>query len=912
MRKLQGHRAGSLVFFLFSFSFIYSQNGILKGIVKDDDNLLQAATVSINNKTLLSNINGEFLIPLAPGSYPIVITYAGYKKLEQEIKIEKGITRVLYFKLIRDESLGQVVVLGSLSSIYRSNMNTPFPVDAVATRDLVKNQVELTQMLSSTVPSYSSPPQVLAGGAHSMPFALGGLSPDQTLVLLNGKRLHTSSYIYKVLSIGTGNVGTDINSIPQPAIEKVEILRNGASAQYGSDAIAGVVNVQLKQTTGKTFIDLHTGQYYDGDGETISLGINHGITINKKGMATGSQGFLSVSAVMDYKADAWRSEGFYTGTVYYNIPRSASQQQIDNLIALDNAKIKETGFDRKKHWRAGIPQVKNAGFLVNGGYPVGSNTRSFWTISFNGRETKVDAGNYRYPKDTQFVITELYPDGFRAVSIQNTWDVAAIAGIEGSTSKGWNWNASATYGANWWKVNLNNSNNASQYYQFGKNAQTDFYLGTTVFQQNTNNINFNRDLTKRVRGVKLFALSAGTEFRMENYQMRAGDSASWYNYAPTFRRVGGSQTLTGISPENVVNKNRFVLAAYANLEVEPNNKFLYNLSGRYECYNDFGGNLAGNLAVRYKLSDRFTLRGSISNGFRAPGLPQRYYSEVTQRNNRIAASQSYKLYTFRNDSKIANDFGVPSLTAEKSLHFSSGITAKLLRHVKLIADYYRIQIRDRIVLSGFFDRDSNVVVDQILTANGYDEISQVAFFANAISTITEGLDVALKGKWKIKKSVLEILLSGNFNQTKLYGDIKKAGKLPDDSVNASQLFNRLERGKIERAHPRSKIIFLVSYNCPRWKFTINNIRYGKVVRMDPSDPSLDERLSPKITTDISASYKFKKSITITAGARNVFDVYPDRIKNQSNTGSGTMVYFNNFTQFGYMGGYYFMNMNFSF
>ena len=864
----------------------------------DEENILPSATVSVNSIMLLTNVNGEFSIPLAPGSYTVAITYAGYKKLEQEVMIEAGKTGVVYFNMIRDELLDQVVVLGSHSSIYRSNMNTPFPVDVVATRDLVKNQVELSQMLSATVPSYNSPPMVLGGG-HSMPATLEGLSPDQILVLVNGRRLHSSSYIYKVLAMGTGTVGTDINAIPQTGVEKIEILRNGASAQYGSDAIAGVINLQLKQNAGKTFIGLHTGQYYKGDGETISIGLNHGMAINKKGLSAGKQGFLSVSGVMDYRADAWRHEGYYTGTVY------------NNNIALDNEKIKETGFDRKKHLQTGIPQMKNAGFLVNGGYPVNRNTRSFWTISFTRRETEVDANGYNYPKDTLRVITELYPNGFRAISFQNTWDVATIAGIEGSTRNGWHWNASATYGGNWWKVDLSNSNNASQY-QLGKNAQTDFNCGTTVFQQNTNNFNFNRDFTKMIPGVKLFALGAGTEFRLENYRIKAGDSASWFNYAPTSRRVGGSQVLTGFAPENAVNKDRYVVAAYLSLEVEPNNKFLYNLSGRYEYYNDFGGNLAGNLAARYKFSDRFTWRGSISNGFRAPSLPQRFYSEVLHKNSPGAGSKPYKQYTFRNDSKIADDFGIPSLTAEKSLHLSTGITSKLSAHINLVADFYWIQISDRIVLSGAFDRDSILAVNQILTANGYNEISTVAFFANAINTITKGLDLSLKGKWEIRKSALEILLSGNFNQTQLYGDIKKAGKLPDDSVNTSVLFSRVERGKIERGQPRSKIIFLVTYSLPKWGFTINNIHYGKVVRMVSNDPTLDESFSSKIITDISGTYKIKKWVTIVAGVRNVFNVYPDRISNQKNTMEGSRIYFNNITQFGSSGGYYFLNVRFNF
>jgi len=665
-----------------------------------------------------------------------------------------------------------------------------------------------------------------------------------------------------------------------------------------------VFDLQLKQSVGKTFINLYSGQYYKGDGETISLGINHGIALNKKG-------FLNVSAVLDYRGDAWRSEGYYTGTVYYNIPRSATSHQKDSILFLDNKKIQEKAFDRKRHWQNGPPQLKNGGFLINAGYPVSRTTRIFGTISFNQRETTVDANNYSYPKDTLQVLTELYPNGFRANDNQNTKDVATIAGMEGNTRNGWNWSISATYGGNWWDINLHNSNNTTQY-QLGKNAQTDFYIGTTAFQQNTNNIDLTRDFSKQIPGMKLFALSTGVEFRLENYSIKAGEEASYQNYAQAFRQGGGSQVVPGISPENAVNKNRYVCAGYINLEVEQNEKLLYNISGRYEYYNDFGDNLAGKLALRYKFSELFTLRGSISNGFRAPGLPQRYYSSVVQKAIPGTGSSAYKQYTFRNDSKIAYDFGIPSLTAEKSLHLSTGITSKLSKHIKLIADAYWIKIRDRIVLSGVFNRDNNSVVDQILNANGYNDIYSVIFFVNAINTSTKGLDLALWGKWKIKKSLLAVSVAANFNQTRLYGDIKKAGKLPDDSINANQLFNREERGKIERAQPRSKIIFLTKYHFNKWEFTMSNIRYGKVAHIRGTiNQGLDEFFSSKIVTDISVSCGFKKWLTITAGARNIFNVYPDPLKNQLNTMQGRIVYDNSVPQFDNSGGYYFLNMGFN-
>ncbi|MGK2862969.1 MAG: TonB-dependent receptor, partial [Chitinophagaceae bacterium] len=484
-----------------------AQSCILKGLVKEEETVLPSATVSVASNIFVTNSKGEFSIKINPGTYLLVVTHAGYRKFEQEIIIVANETKTVTIGLIRAEQLGEVVVLGSRSSIQRNNMNTPVPVEVIRGSQLPAGETGITSQLVNIVPSFNSPIQTLSPATVTNPAGLRGLGSDETLVLLNSRRRHTTSSIFTNGILGYGTVCTDLNAIPSAAIEKIEILRDGASAQYGSDAIAGVINLQLKKTTGITSVNLHLGQYYKGDGEAVLLQINHGFQLNKKG-------FLNFTAALAHSNPTQRN-GIYDSTVYYNIPASGvSQNYRDSIRALDNQKIAERGFDRYNFRRIGNSEIQNTSFVLNGGYPLNTKTNLFWTGTMNYRIGD-DRTNpvYRFPKDTTTVNTELYPDGFQAYVLSKWLDYSLAGGIDGKTNNGWDWDISSVYGSSAVRSTISNSNNASQF-AMGKNAQTTFKNGGTHFIQNTNNLNFTRDFTKYVQKIKSLTASFGGEFRV--------------------------------------------------------------------------------------------------------------------------------------------------------------------------------------------------------------------------------------------------------------------------------------------------------------------------------------------------------------------------------------------------------------
>jgi iron complex outermembrane receptor protein len=904
MRSILNHKKiWCCFFFLLLISFSSAQNSIIKGQVKDGETVLQAATVSVAKKITVTNLNGEFSIFVNPGTYTLIITHTGYKKFEQKIIVSANETLLFPVNMIREDQMGEVVVLGSRSFVQRSNLNTPVPVDVFLSNKLMQTgQSSLIQMLNFVAPSFNASRQLT-----NEPVTLRGLDPDHVLILMNGTRYHNMAWLYsgnlKGL-LGKGSVGNDLNSIPFSAIEKIEILRDGAAAQYGSDAIAGVINIQLKKSTGKTSINLHIGQFYKGDGEKVSIGFNQGNLLNKKG-------FLNFSGDFRYQAPTFRG-GNYKGTVYYDTSKYPLAQR-NSIIALDNQKIRDRGFNPQDAIsNVGITQLFSSGILANGGYPIGHHTELFWTGVVNYRKNIYD-GAYRFPKNTSQVNTALYPDGFKVRIIPTTWDASAIAGAKGETKKKWHWEFSNSFGYNSSSNDVINTNNASQF-ALGKNAPTSFYAGALIYNQHSHNLNFAKDFAKDIGGIKSFNLGFGAEWRFENYQIREGEEASWKNYDSSNKTQGGSQGLGGFSPDNAVNKNRNVAGIYVDVESDLNDHFLFNLFGRYEYYSDFGGNIAGKLAARYKFSDKFSLRGAVSNGFRAPSMQQRYFSTTLSR-WLIAGGVSVPIVRglFRNNSDIAQAFGIPSLRAERTVNLNGGFTSKLSPHINLTADAYWIQIKNRVVISGNFDK-SNPDVKKIL--DGYPGIDQVQFFTNAINTRTHGIDVVLNGNWNIHKASLGLTLAANYNRTHIFGKIQTTDKLPDtNSQNTNTLFNIEERVKLEKGQPDSKIILSATFSKGKFGFLFRNTCFGKTATTtlvtNPTD-TLYEFFSPKILTDISVNYTSKSWLTITAGANNIFNVYPDRLKNYGNTVEGILLYSNEASPFGFNGGYYFVNMAFNF
>ena len=905
-------------FLFFIFQFILSlddcsgQNGIIKGVVKAADEVLPFASVSLGKETVFTDYAGEFRFSLSAGTYTLTITHTGYKKIVHHLKVEAGNRQIFEFTMIPAEKIGEEVVLGSRSPVPRSNLNTPVPVAVFSSAQLIQTgQPGLTQMLSFSVPSFNASRETV-----NEPFTMRGLSPDHTLILLNNKRYHSMAYIHEGLvrgQLGKGAVPNDLNSIPFPAIEKIEFLFDGASAQYGSDAIAAVANIVLKESTGKTSVNIHLGQQYEGDGENFTVGINHGIPSRKKNRPANRKGFLNFSGDFHARYPTDRN-GEYKGTVYYPVPPGSSQQQIDNIKALDDQKIWERGgFDRRNVANAGTTKLNSLGILMNGAYYISNKTQLFWTGSLNKRINILE-GHHIFPKNVRLVNTELFPDGFKGRVKPVVWNVAAIAGAKGTMGKGVNWEYSSAYGQNYCNYYSENTNNPSQQYTMGKNAQTTFYTAAFIYHQLTNNIHFTKNISKVSGKLDNINLGWGAELRFENFRMKAGEEAAWKNYDPLLRKQGGASSSHIIYPENTLNKNRAVAGAYFELESEFDDRLLFNLASRFEHYSDFGGNLAGKLAIRYKLSDKFSLRGSVGNGFRAPSMQQRYYGAIlggVRFNGGVLTGTTRGI--FNNEHTVTKLFGVPSLEAEKSMNLSGGLTLTLSQNIYMTIDAYWIQIKDRVVLSGVFDRLLNPEVDSLLndsSLNGHPYIEQVTFFTNAINTRTMGIDLVLNGKWNIKKGNLNVMLAANFTQTRLFGKIKTASNLTPSAENQNTLFNEEERTVVEKGQPRDKIILGLNYKKEKFGFVLRNTHFGKTAFHYTNRPP--ESFSSKILTDISISYAPKSWLTITTGVNNLFDVYPDRIKNYENTGEGRFIYAMEASPFGFNGGYYYLNMSFYF
>ncbi|MFD2572719.1 TonB-dependent receptor domain-containing protein [Spirosoma soli] len=877
----------------------------------------------------VTDANGSYLVRVNPGSYTLRVSFVGYTTQTIPVQVPTGSPATVDVRLVESlASLNEVVVVGSRSTQARTSTETVAPVDVIQSRDLVATgQVDITQQLNFVAPSFNSSRQTVSDGTdHIDPATLRGLGPDQVLVLLNGKRRHNQALININGTIGRGSVGTDLNAIPSSAIERVEVLRDGASSQYGSDAIAGVINLRLKEQPGTT-VNAQIGQQYRGDGQVAQVGINHGFKL-------ANNGILSLTAEFRHRGATNRS-GDYNGPVYvnWNVGRQTNESDAayiarrQGLYQQDQALIRQNNFSLQNNLQVGNAQVDNAGFFLNARVPITGTQASFYATGGLNYRRGIAAGFYRYPYQTTQVISALYPNGFLP-NIQSTInDQSMLVGVNG-TNNGWRWDISNVYGGNSFRFDVTNSNNASLAYLGTFNNPTSFYAGTLSFYQNTADASAAKDFGQQT-GFKSFNVAVGVTYRNDQYRIKPGEAASYLNFSPTSGQVGGSQVFPGYQPSNAVNARRNVYGAYVDLESDITDRLLLNAAGRYEYYDDFGGNLAGKLAARYKFAEAFSLRGSISNGFRAPSLHQRYFSAIsTVFVSTGTALEPRQTGTFRNDSPIAQAFGVPSLGAERSTNFSIGITSRPLRNVSLTVDAYQIDISNRIIYSNQFSRGTTgagLIVANILNGAGQTDVNSAQFFANAVNTQTRGLDVVLATNPRLNVGTLDVTLAANFNQTKVVGDIQRPANLPNDATFGNFLFNRQDSARLTVAQPRSKIQLTFNYRLRKFGVVVRVSRFGTVQSYDPANPALDESFDPKIVTDLSLSYRLLKNLNLTLGANNLLDTYPDplRVTNYptperfgaaatDNSSNGRFIYSRNTTQFGFNGGYYFLNLSASF
>ena len=464
-------------------SFLCSQEGHIKGKISDGTESLPAASVTIGDKSILSNSEGEYFISVKAGSYSIIITHTGYKKLEQQIIVTANANHIYNFNLAPSGLLDEITILGTRTQIPRSSLHTAVPVDAFSSNFLQQTgQSSLMQMLNFSAPSINSSRELA-----NETITLYGLDPQHVLFTLNGTRYHNQALVNLGAPkgiLGRSSPNNDLSSIPSAAIETVEILRHGASAQYGSDAIAAVLNLRLKKTIGKTEIRLHNGQYYEGDGEKYSLDFYRGFSLRKKG-------FISIASSTIFRKPTYRG-GIYDGLIYLNFPRNpTSAADSARIREEDNIIIKSRNFDRRKIIsNVGNIQQLNVGILLNGSYKITSNAEIFATLAFNDKNTRRES-EYRFPKDSNVVNHVLFPDGYGPVSTHQIRDVSTIVGIKGKIKNGWRWELISSQGKNKLISQISNTNNPSQNYM-GKDAQTKFKVGQQIYSRLTNNFNLSK------------------------------------------------------------------------------------------------------------------------------------------------------------------------------------------------------------------------------------------------------------------------------------------------------------------------------------------------------------------------------------------------------------------------------------
>jgi iron complex outermembrane recepter protein len=914
-------------------STVFAQSGVIKGVIKDTSGeRLNGASVILQgtSRGTTTNSNGEFTLSATAGTHTLIASYVGFKSVRQTVMVRAGETTTADVSLLEGGEFQEVVVLGS-RSVPRTQLETPVPVDVIDIKKLAGDapQIYLNQMLTYAAPSFNSGTQTVSDGTdHIDPASLRGLGPDQVLVLVNGKRRHNTALVNVNGTFGRGSVGTDMNSIPVSAIDRVEILRDGASAQYGSDAIAGVINIILKNsvnavtasvTAGANFTDFLDNSVTDG--ETVQTAVNFGIPMGQRG------GYMNFAGTYDYRGPTNRA-GDRTGTIYsrYNGRNAAGVvQTVDRTDSFLTANNKTRG-DFKQ--RVGQSQLRSGQFMMNAGYPINEKGAEFYLFGGLGYRNGQAAGVYRLSNESRNVI-EIYPFGFLPEIHSDIYDKSLGLGIRGEL-KNWAVDFSNTYGQNQFSFKVDNSLNSSM----ELSTPTRFIAGGPVFTQNTTNLDFSR----RFDIISGLNIAFGTEHRFERYQLIPGEEASYTDYgkaiqvgvdgsgkpilvpdpkgpistrfggADSSARAGGAQVFPGFRPENAVNATRSAISAYLEGEVNFSPAFLLSAATRFENYNDFGSTLNGKLSMRYKIRDNFALRASASTGFRAPSLHQRYFSTTA---TLFVSGVPYEVGTFTNDSRPAQLLGIPTLKPEKSKSVSAGFTGNYGKF-KVTLDGYFTRITDRIIYTDLFQgsnaSNASPVDKEIYRLLSIANANRAAFFANAIDTETKGVDLVLSYGTKLGAGNFRADLVGTLGETKQVGEVKASEKLKGKE---NIYFSEASRIFLESSVPRTKVGLTLTYGLGNWNFFVRNTYFGEVEEATTT-ADFFQTYDAKWVTDVTVGYKLSKGLRLSIGSNNAFDVYPETVVNPGNTGGNQFIYSRRATQFGYNGRYLFGRLELNF
>lgn len=875
---------------------LVSQNAVLRGIAYDHLNQtpLPFTNVYIEGSSLgtLTDLSGKFSIQPPEQKGYLVLRYVGFRteRIEFNTSVQTDLGTIhLSPDLIAFTD--EVVVVGS-RSYPRTTVQSAVPVDVFPSSVLfATGQQDLSQQINSLSPSFYSARMTFSDATdHMDPAALRGLNPDQTLILVNGKRHHPSAVVNVLSVVGRGSVINDLNTIPSGAIERVEILRDGASAQYGSDAIAGVINLVLREDTAGARIRTRFGQYFAGDGFERNLSASFGAP-------AGNGGFIHLTAAYTGR-DATNRAGTYQGLVF----REAGQEGLsyEENLEIDNGIIASRGLTRDDFsLRLGNSDLKNMNIFLNSAFPLSKESELYLFGGLNHRYSK-STGDFRLPGDESRNNINLYPNGFLPAIHGKLNDRFVSSGLR-TELRGWDLDMSNTYGFNRIDFYVRNSLNASM----GEDSPRSFESGGLVFSQNTIDLDISRKFGSE-RFFESLNLSMGGEYRIENYRIISGEEASWINEDQL--AYPGAQGFPGYQPDDETDQSRTNAGLFADASLKFNSMFLVEGALRYEEYSDFGDKLTGKLAMRFSPLEILGLRGSVSTGFRAPSLHQRYYSNT---GTYYFFGTLFEVLTAANESRVAEAFGIPPLAEENSVSLSLGMSLKPLKNMVITADLYQVDVDDRIVLSGTFWSFIPSVGTLLQDLPG---VGAAQFFTNAIDTRTRGLDIVFSQQIDVWKGIAGISLGANLNETMVRGEIKASDKLVENGLEGL-LFDRQARAILELAQPRSKVSGTLNYQTSRFSVTLRNIWFGKVSYRgtDESTGELakDQDYSPRLLSDLKLGFQLNKNLNFYLGANNLFDVYPDKnvaaLRNNGNFPYNTAV-----TQFGFNGGFVYGGLEFIF
>ncbi|MDQ1087497.1 TonB-dependent receptor [Siphonobacter sp. SORGH_AS_1065] len=816
-----------IFFFLLISMSAFAQRITVTGKVTSSTGEVLAGATVIEKSThtgTTTDANGQYRLSVSAANAVLVASFVGYDKVELPLN---GLT-TLDFSLQEGNLLNQVEVVGS-RSLNRSPTDTPAPVDIIDFQKVISRtgQLDVNQLLQYAAPSFNSNRQTGSDGAdHVDPASLRGLGPDQTLVLINGKRRHQSSLVNLFGTRGRGNTGTDLNAIPASAIERIEILRDGAAAQYGSDAIAGVINIVLKTTTDVLEVNANAGAYqakyrFDDkkfDGLNYNLNANYGFKIKK-------DGFVNLTADYNFRDHTNRAN---------TTPGDLVRRQY------------------------GDPKAQNSALYLNARLPLSERTQLYAFGGLNYR--KGDAYAWTRFADNDRNVPAIYPDGFDPIISSKINDRSITVGVRHLLGKA-ELDVYNTFGSNRFHYFVNNTLNTS----LGASSPRSFDAGGFQLNQNVTGLKFSRFYKEALQG---FNFAAGAEYRMENYQIFAGEEASYRSYKTGV--APGAQGFPGFQPGDVINKGRSNLGVYVDMEADITKAFLFGVAARYEHYSDFGGTINGKLSARYKVTDFLTLRATASTGFRAPSLPQIYFnSTITNFVNGIPV----QVLIARNNSPVTQTLGIPKLKQETSQNLSAGITLNPTNNLSLTVDGYLVKIKNRIVLTGQFSDDDNVIGKDLKALN----VGQAQFFTNAISTTTKGLDVILTHRTGLGNGSLTSSLAANFNQLTINGEPNTTPKLKGKE---RIYFNLRERYFTIASAPPSKINLSFDYTLRKFNVMLRFVRFGEIklanwnYAENVPDAEKFDIYKPKVTTDVTLGYRFTPKVGLALGATNIFNVYP--------------------------------------